>query len=651
MADRAVASCGNPEHAKLITIIADQSGLIVQLFAKIQKLEDKLEVAQQTIHNSAVSLNPTAHAPDFAATPDDNYAEQQQQDYSAPALSSYEAKRAQAQGQICNYGSGCTREQCWYEHPASKSSETPKPSTSTSRTSQSQPASSSTKRIKQECKYGVQCTRKQCWFEHPSGWVPPNHAAEESQSQQEFGTKAPAAKAPAAEVADWGAPADSSGWNAAPADDWSTPIDNTWGAPAPASADNGWGNSTETSWNSHPSDRPKFPVNNSRSGSIGMSREGSVSNASINKSQSRVRKARGKGRRTDSESVTTESTPMSPPAQATTPMSAHVESIPAQTPSLPPAESTEQTSSYNDPNTVGEMGTPPLEPSGISPTSEPEAPTTPKALWSDEPNIDVVYYPDPPSNLDESQSSAPEDKDMDPAKDQHTEYVNESLSLDQSAPSDLYSSWGVVGPSASDWGLDPNEFPDPAPTFDNKTSGTKSKAKGKQKESFQTSTTGRNTSSRSSNPAAQTETSTPFTNEPEPEPEPAPEPVLPDPPQGVPEDQIPDWLLGGDEDPHAALGIPRPVSLNPEASSAPPRLAPTNPAPRPPLSKLAGENFPSLSGIIAASKASQSKDDAPARPAFSPRPVGWKITRPSDASSSTSSKSGKGGKSNSWGNK
>ncbi|KDN43863.1 hypothetical protein RSAG8_05856, partial [Rhizoctonia solani AG-8 WAC10335] len=487
----------------------------------------------------------------------------------------YGAQKTQAQGRPCNYGSGCTREQCWYEHPETNSAGNSKPSTSTP--NQSQRTGKSTKRIKQECKYGIKCTREQCWFEHPSDWEPPNGAAQESQPQKELSAEAPAAEAPAAEASNWGTNEDSSNWDATPSDNWGTPVDNTWGPPAqvdntwgpPAQVDSGWGNSTEPSWNSHPDNRHRSPANNYGSASVSMSREGSVSNSSTNKSQRRGRRAQGKGRRTDSESIATESTPMSPSPLATS-MSANVEPIPPQTPLSPPAEPTDRIPSYNEANTLDEMGTPPLEPSVPSLSSEPEAPATPKASWSDEPTIDVVYFPDPPSNLGEPQPFISED-DTGLLEDQpRTEFVDESLNLDQSAPSDLYSSWGVAGATATDWGLDPTEFPEPAPTPENKTSGKKSKSKGKQKETSQNGTAGHGTPSNSSNFAAQSETSTPPVNGSN-EPEPTPKPT-PDPPQGVPQDQIPDWLLGADEDAHAALGIPRSVSPIPGASSAPPRL-------------------------------------------------------------------------------
>lgn len=160
----------------------------------------------------------------------------------------------------------------------------------------------------------------------------------------------------------------------------------------------------------------------------------------------------------------------------------------------------------------------------------------------------MVYFPDPPPNMSESLPPIVEGKDTDPSA------ADESLDLDQYAPSALYSSWGATGPSASDWGLDPTEFPDPTPPADNKLSGKKSKSKGKQKETGSSKSVssciiffmsdldaldGRGTpSSRSSNYAAQSGTSIPSANEynepePEPEPEPAPRPPTPEPPKGI----------------------------------------------------------------------------------------------------------------------
>ncbi|CUA71694.1 hypothetical protein RSOLAG22IIIB_04740 [Rhizoctonia solani] len=627
MADPTTPACTNPEHAILVATISEQTRLISQLLARTQELERRLDVAQEAARNPAATQNLTIQTPNFSTSE----GSRDRQDYSPSASSAYEAKRAQAQGQPCIYGSKCIREQCWYEHPGSRAAGNSKSSTST--TNQSQTTDASVKRNKRECKYGMNCTNQQCWFEHPSGWTP-NRTDQEWKPQQE-----PIPEAPAAEASTWGTSEDLSSWGATPASDWGTSADNTWGPPA--RADNEWGNPTDT-WNAQP-DKRQSSVSNSRSTSVSMSREGSVSNSSTSKSQGRGRKSRGKGRRADSESIATESTPMSPSPLAATSISASVEPIPVQTPLSPPADSTHQAPSYEEANALDGMGTPPLEPSVPSLSSEPEAPATPKALWSDEPTVDVVYFPDAPPNHDESQPSGPGDEEMGFSEDQPPGgFVDESLDLDQRAPSDLYSSWGVGVTGASDWGLDPTEFPDPVATTENKSKGKKSKSKGKQKENSQTDTSGRGTPNNPSNFAAQPETSTSSVNESE-EPEPTPK-ATPEPPQGVPQDEIPDWLLGDDEDAHAALGIPRSVSPSP-GTSAPPRLAPPGPAPRPPLSKLAAENFPSLSGILSASKSLQSKDDTPPKPEFTPRPVPWKITRPSDTSSSTSSKSGKGSKS------
>ncbi|KAJ1306176.1 hypothetical protein OPQ81_010886 [Rhizoctonia solani] len=626
MADPAANSCNSLDHASLIATVGEQSRLIGQLFAKIQDLERKLEVAQQAAHDSPASQNLNAEAPNFAA-PGESYVGKQ--DYSSPAPSVHQTKKAQTQRQPCHYGSNCTREQCWYEHPSPKSAGTSRSSTSVPK--QNQPATNSTKRNKQECRYGINCTRQDCRFEHPVNRVLPESVTPEPQPHQDISAEAPA------EVGNWDTNQDLSSWDATPTNDWGVPVDNSWGPPT--QADNGWGDVAETSWSVPPASQHKPSTKNSRSASVNTSREGSVSNTSTDKSQGQRRKTRGKGSRADSGSVTTESTPMSPTALAPSPMSVHVESIPAEMPLSPPSQPTDQTSSFNELNTPDEMNTPTLDPAGPSSSSEPEAPSTPKASWSDEPNIDVVYFPDPPPGLEESQSSVPEGKDMNTSGAQPIATpVNESIDL---APSELYSTWGVTGTTASDWGLDPTEFLDTIPT-DNKTSSKKLKSKGKQKETFSTGTKRQDTTTNSSsNLAAQSGTRTPFTIEPN-EPEPAPKPAPPEPPQAVPHDQIPDWLLGADEDAHAALGIPRAASPKPEASSAPPRLAPTNPAPRPPLSKLAGENFPSLNAILA-TKSSQSKDQTPSQPVFSPRPMGYRITRKSDTSSSSAW--GKGSKS------
>ncbi|CAE6469249.1 unnamed protein product [Rhizoctonia solani] len=617
MGDPVFASCNNPDHSCLIQTIAGQSRLIIDLFAKIQDLEKKLETARDTIRSPAVPPYPSIQGAGVAP-PRRNHTDEYNRPSSTPvgstAQPTYEDNKAQTQGQVCKYGSRCTREQCWYNHPDPTPAGTSTPGSLNP--TQAQPDERPTKRNK-ECKFGVDCTRKECWFEHPPGWSPPDYADRDSQPQQE-----PDAETQATDASNWANNQDPSGWDTQPTHDWGTPADNTWGTP-----DMGRRNPSESNWSSHPSDRPKSSVNNFRSTPTSTSREGSVSTSTTNKSQGQKRKARGNGHRTDSASVTTRSTPMSPRSLAPTPMSTHVESVPLQS-LLSPSTQPKDPLLHNGSNANDETNTP-LEQSDPLPASEPEAPGTPKASWADEPNIDVVYYPDPPLNLDENQQTIPEDKNADIRGDQPIE----SFDLDQFAPSDLYSSWGVTAPSASDWGMDPNEYPDPTPP------NKKSKSKGKQKDSSQGSNASRSTNG-SSKSAAQSETRLSSTNKSN-EAERTPQPTPVEPPQGVPQDEIPDWLLGVDEDAHATLGIPRAPSPNPEVASAPPRLAPTNPPPRPPLSKLAGENFPVLNGFVPPPRP-LTKDDTPSQPTFTPRPVGWKITRTSDASSSRSGKSGKG---------
>ncbi|KAF8678696.1 MFS general substrate transporter [Rhizoctonia solani] len=596
---------------------SDHRRLIIDLFAKIQDLEKKLETARDTIRSPAVPPYPSIQGAGVAP-PRRNHTDEYNRPSSTPvgstAQPTYEDNKAQTQGQVCKYGSRCTREQCWYNHPDPTPAGTSTPGSLNP--TQAQPDERPTKRNK-ECKFGVDCTRKECWFEHPPGWSPPDYADRDSQPQKE-----PDAETQATDASNWANNQDPSGWDTQPTHDWGTPADNTWGTP-----DMGRRNPSESNWSSHPSDRPKSSVNNFRSTPTSTSREGSVSTSTTNKSQGQKRKARGNGHRTDSASVTTRSTPMSPRSLAPTPMSTHVESVPLQS-LLSPSTQPKDPLLHNGSNANDETNTP-LEQSDPLPASEPEAPGTPKASWADEPNIDVVYYPDPPLNLDENQQTIPEDKNTDIRGDQPIE----SFDLDQFAPSDLYSSWGVTAPSASDWGMDPNEYPDPTPP------NKKSKSKGKQKDSSQGSNASRSTNG-SSKSAAQSETRLSSTNKSN-EAERTPQPTPVEPPQGVPQDEIPDWLLGVDEDAHATLGIPRAPSPNPEVASAPPRLAPTNPPPRPPLSKLAGENFPVLNGFVPPPRP-LTKDDTPSQPTFTPRPVGWKITRTSDASSSRSGKSGKG---------
>jgi hypothetical protein len=144
---------------------------------------------------------------------------------------------------------------------------------------------------------------------------------------------------------------DLSGWGDQSTNDWSTPVDNTWGTPA----DNGWGDPAQSSWNAHPSEQPKSSINNLRSKPASTSREGSVSTSTSNKAQGNKRGSRGKARRVDSGSVTTESTPLSPRSLAPAQMTPRIESVPLQPQLSPQVQPTDQSSSYNESNATDEM--------------------------------------------------------------------------------------------------------------------------------------------------------------------------------------------------------------------------------------------------------------------------------------------------------
>ncbi|KAF8756394.1 MFS general substrate transporter [Rhizoctonia solani] len=579
---------------------SDHRRLIIDLFAKIQDLEKKLETARDTIRSPAVPPYPSIQGAGVAP-PRRNHTDEYNRPSSTPvgstAQPTYEDNKAQTQGQVCKYGSRCTREQCWYNHPDPTPAGTSTPGSLNP--TQAQPDERPTKRNK-ECKFGVDCTRV---LVRAPTWLVTSRLC----GSRFAAAKEPDAETQATDASNWANNQDPSGWDTQPTHDWGTPADNTWGTP-----DMGRRNPSESNWSSHPSDRPKSSVNNFRSTPTSTSREGSVSTSTTNKSQGQKRKARGNGHRTDSASVTTRSTPMSPRSLAPTPMSTHVESVPLQS-LLSPSTQPKDPLLHNGSNANDETNTP-LEQSDPLPASEPEAPGTPKASWADEPNIDVVYYPDPPLNLDENQQTIPEDKNTDIRGDQPIE----SFDLDQFAPSDLYSSWGSphLLPPTGAW-IQTNILTQPHRT---RNRSLKASRRTVLKVAMVTS---RSTNG-SSKSAAQSETRLSSTNKSN-EAERTPQPTPVEPPQGVPQDEIPDWLLGVDEDAHAT----------PSSTSS------HQPSPRPPLSKLAGENFPVLNGFVPPPRP-LTKDDTPSQPTFTPRPVGWKITRTSDASSSRSGKSGKG---------
>lgn len=86
---------------------------------------------------------------------------------------------------------------------------------------------------------------------------------------------------------------------------------------------------------------------------------------------------------------------------------------------------------------------------------------------------------------------------------------------------------------------------------------------------------------------------------------------------GVPEEDIPDWLLGAGEDPHATLGLsraptpepPSPVNVRPEPS-------------RPKLQKIPGESFPALIPPPVHEPAATSVANGPV---IRPKRMGWTV--------------------------
>ncbi|KAG9077478.1 hypothetical protein FRC06_008892 [Ceratobasidium sp. 370] len=263
-------------------------------------------------------------------------------------------------------------------------------------------------------------------------------------------------------------------------------------------------------------------------------------------------------------------------------------------------------------------GEPTTRPIRWSSLPEPESLSAPFA-WGDEPLSDAYYMDSPTKDL---------------------------TGLDATAPSSMYTSWAAV--EVPDWGpinmgsVGDSNGADGAISLVHQTDQAKhvggqpgAKAKGNRKEAGQRKAiaapqTGNEHNS--TNEAGLSTSGTSTTSHP-----PAKSTKLEPSPlsQGVPDEQIPDWLLGKGEDSYAVLGLSRPVT--PESLSVP-NLPPPKPGlNRPRLSQTPRKSIPVLKP--------PPSDRPPAtsvasRPATQPvRGPGWKIISSEAPATSAPSKS------------
>lgn len=263
---------------------------------------------------------------------------------------------------------------------------------------------------------------------------------------------------------------------------------------------------------------------------------------------------------------------------------------------------------------VDSLPTPALEPertsNSLSSPSESDNSQTPFA-WGDE-----------PLNSVEANEQTPE----------------EPIALDAIAPSSMYGSWGPVESSGwgsgdlgatGAWGVETLVVP---------TNKAKSgaKGKGKQKETNQTMPVNDSWHDNANDFIAEPD-SVSATAEGSQIVEPQPTPM----PQGVPEEEIPDWLLGGEEDPYAALGMSRPTTPKPSTSNS--KLPPPPPPPphRPRISEMNGANFPPPKPD---SNRQPPKTSVASGPTIRPRRTAWTIV--SSGEQSTPKDQGGGKQSN-----
>jgi len=540
------------------------------------------------------------------------------------------AKKGKSKDRSCKFGDKCTRSDCWFEHPgrvdpAVQHNDNPNfthvPDSEASY-SEAGPSSgatakqpkSSTKSMP-ECRYADKCTRMKCWFTHPPGWTPPDHTSESTSDQHTpapdsqpgdpghaassvsnerpieddgWGTKRPESTAAEAntDLGAWGTES-TNDWGTPTIDDWGPPANNDWGAPS----NDGWASPAvkmAVAQAPSPASKPKqaSPAQGSSSGTR------------------RGRKSRSaRSRESTASSVRSQSVLSNVTTQLETVDDAH------DAVAEPPAD-VNILDSVSEPNNediiVDSLDTPLLEqattPTRSSSRSEPESLPEPFS-WGDEPLNDPSYFDPPTEDL---------------------------TSLDTAAPSAMYTSWAPVedsgwGPITVDSAGDANgadETIPPVSQTDREHVGGQpsAKAKGKRKETGQGKAAAASQAKDRRKPTNEAGPSTASANT---TPQP-PEPVIPEPspaPQGVPEEQIPDWLLGTGEDSYTALGLSRPATPEPVST-----LNPSPPKPglnRPRLSQMGGESFPALTPVRAYQRPATSVASGPViQPA---RRTGWKI--------------------------
>ncbi|KAG9104518.1 hypothetical protein FRC06_001604 [Ceratobasidium sp. 370] len=551
-------------------------------------------------------------------------------------------KKGRSKVRPCKFGDECTRSDCWFEHPgrvnpehndnpnstyAPDSKASISEASSSSNVTAGQPGSST--RSMPECKYADKCTRKKCWFTHPPGWSPPSRASESMPDQdapapndepadQGYSASPASNEWPGVEDDGWGtnrqestapeANADVGTWGTEPTNDWGTPTIDDWGPPA----DNDWGAPSNDGWasppiktavarapspasNSKQAPPPKTPNPETQKGRKSRSARSRESTASSFRSQSVL------------SAATTQLETVDDAHDAVTEPSANDASI--ADPVIEPD---------TDDIIVDSLSTPPLEPA-TTPTHSPslselESPSTPFA-WGDEPLNDSSYI-DPPAE--------------DPAD------------LDTAAPSAMYTSWAPV--EVSDWGDsfgNANAWDDTIPPVsqaDHEHGGQPSaKAKGKRKDTGQGKAAAVSQAKDKRKPTNEAGPSTASTSA---VPHPPAEPAISEPspvPQGLPEEQIPDWLLGKGEDSYAVLGLSRPAT--PEPATTPKPSPPKPGLNRPRLSQMPGESFPALKPTPAYRPPATSVASGPLIQPV--RGKGWKIV-PIDAPSTPAPSNGSG---------
>ncbi|QRV84107.1 polyadenylated RNA-binding protein NAB2 [Ceratobasidium sp. AG-Ba] len=537
---------------------------------------------------------------------------QSAEDAAPTSLAGSTAKKNKSKAKPCKFGDQCNRPTCWFDHsgPAkpdlarndtpnsTHSPNQPSDNTASNRGDYSKPPDESTK-PKQECRYGENCTRKKCWFTHPPGWTPPTHAPESTTDQH---TPAPADDS--ATDQGWGVQNSDDNWHTEqeatttesdnkweswevkPSNDWGVSSNNDWGAPstndwgAPASSD--WGNPSGSSSTARPSS-----VNKSKKAPAG------------------TKPNVDKGKKGQKERVASSPQPAS--NQSTVlcqPEPTEVAHAPASEPLADAATPNADQPSVVD-AIVDSLPTPALEPedasNSLSSLSESENPATPFA-WGDEPLAKA--------NSDEQTPGEP------PA-------------LDTIAPSSMYGSWGPV--ETSGWGAEelPTHSTSPWESIaQTSQKNQNAKGKGKQKEPVQQKEPDQhqavgdldewaeNHAKTDSSWATESivESSQPSELEPAPT------------PQGVPEDEIPDWMLPED-DPYAVLGLSRPTTPKPAA----PTSRPQSTSNRPRISEMNGANFPPPTPD---SNRQAPKTSVASGPTIRPRRTAWTI-RSSGESSTT----------------